>query len=132
MIQFETFEERFQYLMLNGIVGKETFGFDRTINQQFYRSAEWKAVRNRVIVRDLGCDLGVQGNEIFGRIYVHHMNPINVEDIYESSEYLFNEEFLICMSLDTHNAIHFGDMAYLQRNQFAERTPDDMAPWRRK
>lgn len=117
---------------MNGIVGEDTFGFDRHLNQKFYQSAEWKAVRNRVIVRDMGCDLGIPGEDIFGKIYVHHMNPINVKDIYEASEYLFNEEFLICMSFNTHNAIHYGDLSYLQRNKFADRTPNDMAPWRRK
>ena len=131
LIQLDTFEERFKYLMLSGGVGNDTFGFDRYLNQKFYKSTEWKAVRNRVITRDLGCDLGIRDREIPGTIIVHHMNPIEVDDIEQVSDYLFNEEYLICTMLHTHNAIHYGDISYLDMNQFVERTPNDMSPWRK-
>jgi hypothetical protein len=131
LMSLETFEDRFRYLMLNGNVGEDTFGFDRYLNQKFYKSAEWKAVRNRVIVRDMGCDLGVIGKEIPGTIYVHHMNPIQVEDIEQAAELLFDENQLICTMFETHNAIHYGDESYLDRNHFAERAPNDMSPWRK-
>ena len=131
LVEIETYEERFEYLMLNGHVGHDTFGFDRYLNQKFYKSAEWKAVRNRVIMRDGACDLGDPDNEINGTIFVHHMNPIDVEDIEEVSDYLFNEEYLICMSFNTHNAIHFGDLSYLERDKFATRRPNDQSPWKK-
>ncbi len=131
LMTLETYDERFEYLMLNGNVGHDTFGFDRYLNQKFYKSAEWKAVRNRVIARDHACDLGIEGREIYGTIYVHHMNPIEVNDIEEASEYLFNEDYLICTVFDTHNAIHYGDTSYLQRDKFAHRGPNDQSPWRK-
>lgn len=103
-----TFEERFGYLVLYGKVGHSTFGAERYLNQQFYRSREWRNIRNDVIIRDGGCDLSLSGYEIFDRIYVHHMNPITVEDIDNNYDLLINPEFLICTSFNTHQAITFG------------------------
>lgn len=125
-----TFEERFRYLQLKGSVGRETFGFDRFINQQFYRSREWKRVRDIVILRDNGCDLGIEGYDIPGRILIHHMNPILVDDIESASEYLLDPEYLITTTHDTHNAIHYGDESLLPRMP-VERTRNDTCPWRR-
>lgn len=129
LIKFKTFEERFQYLKLDGAVGQATFGFDRYLNQQLYRSYEWKKVRDEVIVRDNGCDLAMEGFDIYGRVYVHHMNPILINDIRERSEFLLNPEYLICVSFDTHNAIHYGDESLLPREP-VERTPNDTTPWK--
>ena len=129
LIQLSTFEERFIYLECFSNVGDSTFGFDRYLNQQFYRSVEWKHVRDFVIVRDRGCDLGIQDREIGGRIYVHHMNPITIDDIDKSSDFLLNPEYLICVSKETHDAIHFGDERYLDKKKFTERMPNDTAPW---
>lgn len=129
LIKFETFEERFQYLKLDGAVGQATFGFDRYLNQQLYRSHEWKKVRDEVIVRDNGCDLAMDGFDIYGRVYVHHMNPILVNDIRERNEFLLNPEYLICVSFDTHNAIHYGDESLLPREPI-ERTPNDTTLWK--
>ena len=130
LIQLPTFEERFDYLRLNGVVGKDTFGFDRYLNQQFYRSSEWKRIRDQVILRDNGCDLGVEGYEIRGRILIHHINPISVEDIHTMSDLLMNPEYLICVSHRTHNAIHYGDESLIITTPI-ERTQNDMCPWRR-
>lgn len=130
LIRFHTFEERFEYLMLKGQVGKETFGFDRYINQRFYHSEEWRQVKNRVIARDLGRDLGIEGYDIYGRIYVHHMNPILVKDIEECSEYLMDPEYLITTTFATHNAIHYGDESFVILSP-KERSPNDMCPWKR-
>ena len=124
-----TFEDRFDYLRLNGSVGKDTFGFDRYLNQQFYRSSEWKRIRDRVILRDNGCDLGVEGYEIQGRILIHHINPISVEDIHTMSDLLMNPEYLICVSHRTHNAIHYGDESLISTTPI-ERTQNDTCPWR--
>ena len=126
---FPTFEERFKYLQLNGQVGKDTFGFDRYINQNFYRSLEWKRVRDKVILRDNGCDLGVEGYEIHGRILIHHMNPITIRDIESMSEYLLNPEYLISTVHNTHNAIHYGDESLLITVPI-ERTKNDTCPWK--
>ena len=109
LILLPTFQARYQYLRLNGEVGKETFGFDRYMNQFFYRSPEWRRVRDFVISRDEGCDLGIPGREIFGRVIIHHMNPIRPEDIRNRSELLLNPEYLITTIHDTHLAIHYGD-----------------------
>lgn len=130
LIQLPTFEERFEYLKIKGYVGKETFGFDRFINQKFYRSTEWKQVRNQVIIRDNGCDLGIEGREIPDRIYIHHMNPIDVSDISDATEFLLNPEYLICVTHNTHNAIHFGDVENLNRGSI-ERSKNDTCPWRK-
>lgn len=129
LITIPTFEERFKYLQLNGAVAKETFGFDRYINQKFYRSREWKALRDFVIVRDNGCDLGIDGYEIFGRIYIHHMNPILTKDIVNESDYLLNPEYLICVTHNTHNAIHYGDENLLFTAPVV-RTKNDTCPWK--
>lgn len=125
-----TFQERYQYLRLGGAVGQETFGFDRYLNQVFYRSQRWKAVRDEVIIRDNGCDLGVEGYEIRGRIIIHHMNPITIDDIMRESEFLLDPEFLICTVHNTHNAIHYGDENLLPKDPVV-RTKNDTCPWRR-
>lgn len=130
LIRLPTFEERFRYLKLDGLVGKDTFGFDRYLNQEFYRSKEWKEVRDFVIVRDNGCDLGMDGYEIVGRIYIHHMNPITVNDIVHSSDFLLNPDYLICVSHNTHNAVHYGDEDLLVTVP-VERRKNDTCPWKR-
>lgn len=124
-----TFEERYRYLRLSGFVGEETFGFDRYLNQIFYRSQKWKSLRDFVIIRDCGCDLGVEGFEIYGKIIIHHMNPITLKDIEKESEYLLDPEFLICTTHNTHNAIHYGDEGLLIKAP-VERTKNDTCPWR--
>ena len=129
LIQLPTFEERFDYLRLDGVVGKDTFGFDRYLNQQFYRSSEWKRIRNQVIVRDNGCDLGIDEYEIHGRILIHHMNPISIEDLQYMSDLLMNPEYLICVSHRTHNAIHYGDESLIVTDPI-ERSQNDTCPWR--
>lgn len=129
LIQIPTFEERFEYLKLMGQVGNETFGFDRYLNQQFYRSKEWKDLRHHIFVRDNGCDLGVEGRDIYGRFLIHHMNPISIEDISDSTEYLLNPEFLITVTSNTHNAIHYGDRSLLTTEPIV-RSKNDTCPWR--
>lgn len=124
-----SFEDRYRYLQLNGSVGAETFGFDRIFNQNFYRSREWKAIRDHVIVRDNGCDLGVEGYEIYGRIYIHHMNPIMLKDIETTSDFLLDPEYLITTTHRTHNAIHYGDEDLLILPP-VERSKNDTCPWR--
>jgi hypothetical protein len=119
-----TFYERFAYLKLDGIVGKSTFGFDRWINQHFYRRPEWKSVRDYVIVRDDGCDLGISGFEIRHGLFVHHMNPINSEDISNSEDWILDPDFLITTSLRTHNAIHYGDINLLPRGPIVRKSGD--------
>lgn len=128
--KLKTFEERYQYLRLNGMVGAETFGFDRYLNQMFYRSQRWKSIRDFVFVRDNGCDLGVEGHDIYGRYIIHHMNPITIEDIERESEFLLDPEFLISTIHSTHNAIHYGDETLLVTAPI-ERTKNDTCPWRR-
>ena len=130
LITIPTFEERYEYLRLQGRLGKETFGFDRWLNQVFYRSKEWKTVRDKVIVRDCGCDLAMLDREIQGRILVHHMNPIIVRDILDRTEFLLNPEYLICTSKNTHDAIHYGDSELLITMPI-ERSRNDTCPWRR-
>jgi hypothetical protein len=125
-----TFEERFRYLSLGGTVGVNTFGFDRWINQNFYHSQEWKSVRDWVIVRDNGCDLGVAGHEIHADLLVHHMNPITAEDIRHGDPTIFDQNYLITTCLATHNAIHYGDEALLPRGP-VERKAGDTTLWRR-
>jgi hypothetical protein len=125
-----TFLDRFQYLRLSGTVGKDTFGFDRYVNQRFYTSREWKAVRDFVITRDLGCDLGVPGYEIYGRVFIHHINPILIKDIEQSSDILLNPEYLISTTPTTHNAIHYGDEGLLPKDPI-DRTMNDTCPWRK-
>ena len=130
LITFPTFEERYKYLRLGGKVGEETFGFDRYLNQVFYSSKEWKQVRDHVIVRDYGCDLGIEDRQIFGRILIHHMNPISAEDILKRSEYLLDPEYLITTVKNTHDAIHYGDDSLLITMP-VERSKNDTCPWRR-
>ena len=128
--QIKTFKERYEYLKLAGIVGQDTFGFDRYLNQIFYTSPEWKSIRNEVIIRDNGCDLGIDGFDIRGKILIHHMNPISKEDILSRRSILMDPEYLITTTMQTHNAIHYGD-----ENQLLlmpkERTTNDTCPWRR-
>lgn len=130
LLKLKTFEERYQYLRLKGKVGEETFGSDRYLNQVVYRSPEWKHIRNEVIIRDNGCDLGIDDRAIGGRIYIHHMNPINKEDILNRTEYLLNPEYLISVSKTTHDAIHYGDESLLILEPI-ERTKNDTCPWRK-
>ena len=125
-----TFEERYRYLRLGGRVGEETFGFDRWINQMFYKDPEWLKIRDEVIIRDNGCDLGIEGREIYSRIIVHHMNPITKADILDRSELLLNPEYLICTVKNTHDAIHYGDENLLITLPM-ERNVNDTCPWRR-
>ncbi len=129
LVALKTFQERFEYLKLNGKVGLDTFGFDRYLNQAFYRSPEWKRTRDIVIIRDQGCDLGIPGHEIFGKIYIHHMNPIIQSDITEFNPDIFSPEFLICTSFNTHNAIHYGTKDILEVEPIV-RTPNDTCPWK--
>ena len=127
--RLRTFDERFRYLLLVGSVGVETFGFDRYVNQRFYRSEEWKHVRNIVIARDNGCDLGIEGRDINGRVYVHHMNPMNLEQINDHMDLVLDPEYLVCVTFATHNAIHYGDESYITLAP-VERQPNDMCPWK--
>lgn len=124
-----SFEERYQYLRLFGVVGQDTFGFDRFMNQKFYRSKEWKSIRDFVIIRDNGCDLGMAGYEIQGRILIHHMNPISLDDITNRTKYLLNPDYLVCTTHSTHQAIHYGDENLLVSAPI-ERTKNDTCPWR--
>lgn len=130
VITLPTFEERFKYLQLNGSVGRDTFGFDRYMNQVLYRSQKWKRIRDEVIIRDNGCDLACEGYEIHGRIIIHHMNPLTIEDIEKETEFLFDPEFLISTTHNTHNAIHYGDENLLITMP-VERSKYDTCPWRR-
>lgn len=126
--RFDTFEERYAYLKLNGVVGNSTFGFDRYINQQFYRSRQWKHIRDQVIVRDNGCDLGIEGFEVHARITIHHMNPMTVDHIEHGDESILDPEYLITVSHKTHNAIHYGDDSLLAK-PLVERMPGDTKLW---
>lgn len=129
LITIPTFEDRFEYLKLNGKVGEETFGFDRYLNQMLYRSKDWLDIRDYVIVRDCGCDLGIPDREIHTRVFVHHMNPISKNDILRKSDFLLNPEYLICTSKNTHDAIHYGDRTLLI-GDLIERRRNDTCPWR--
>lgn len=131
LITLSTFEERYEYLRLDGTVGEQTFGFDRYLNQEFYqRDQEWKRIRDYVIIRDQGCDLGVEGREIRGKILIHHMNPITKEDILNRSKFLLDPEYLICTLKSTHDAIHYGDEKLLMTGP-VERRANDTCPWRK-
>ena len=130
LIKLKTFKDRFEYLKLDGIVGEETFGFDRYMNQIFYKSREWTSVRRAVIIRDNGCDLGVEGYEIHGKILIHHMNPINLSDIVHKTDELLNPDYLITTVLSTHNAIHYGDASLLPALPI-ERRANDTCRWKR-
>lgn len=129
LILLPTFKERFEYLKLSGRVGEETFGFDRWINQKFYRSAEWKRIRDQVIIRDSGCDLGVEGREIYGKILIHHMNPITKKDILDRTDLLLNPMYLISVTKQTHDAIHYSDESILMNDPIV-RSRNDTCPWR--
>lgn len=128
LAELETFEERFEYLALQGEVGHTTFGFDRWINQQFYQSRQWRQLRRDIIVRDNACDLGVDGYEIHVRLIVHHMNPLRQGDIVHGTDHALNPEFLICTTHDTHNAIHYGDSSRLAK-PYAPRRAGDTKLW---
>ena len=129
LITLPTFEERFEYLRLGGKVGAETFGFDRYLNQIFYKSDKWLSVRDKVIIRDNGCDLGIEGREIYGRILVHHMNPITMDDIINHSSWILDPEYLITTVKNTHDAIHYSDENLLIKDPI-ERRKNDTCPWR--
>ena len=130
LIRLPTFEERFRYLKLGGRVGEETFGFDRWLNQRFYKDPAWLRVRDDVIIRDNGCDLAIPDREIPTRILVHHMNPITKQDILDRSDFLLNPEYLICTIKRTHDAIHYGDESILIPETL-DRKPNDTCPWKR-
>ena len=130
LIQIPDYQERFEYLKLAGQIGESTFGFDRWLNQNFYRSAEWKRVREQVIIRDFGCDLAHRDYPIGGQILIHHMNPIELADITEKSSEILNPNYLVCVSKTTHNAIHYGDAELLPKPPI-ERRANDTCPWRR-
>jgi len=129
LILFETIEERFEYLRMSSLVGQSTFGFDRYLNQTFYKSKIWRSTRDKVIIRDDGCDLGVPGYDIFDKIIIHHMNPVTIDDIKHKRFDVINPEFLICVSERTHNAIHFGTEDLLPK-KLVERRPNDTIPWK--
>lgn len=126
--RFETFEDRFEYLVLRGCVGQQTFGFDRWLNQRFYTSRDWRWVRQRVILRDMGCDLGVPGYEIAMQLLIHHINPLTRRDIENGEQWILDPDFLITTSRRTHNAIHYGDRSLLA-GPLVERAVDDTKLW---
>lgn len=127
--QYCTFEDRYEYLRLNGIVAEDTFGYDRFMNQTFYHSIEWLRIRDEVIMRDHGCDLGIDGYEIYGRIIIHHLNPISPLDFKHSSKYLLTPEYLVSTTLNTHNAIHYGNLESLPK-PLITRSQNDTCPWK--
>lgn len=128
--RLKTFQERYEYLRLKGDVGKDTFGFDRYLNQAFYSSPEWRSFRHSVIIRDNGCDLGDPEHEIRGdRIIIHHINPLTVKDLEDRSDALFDMNNVVCVSDRTHKAIHYGDDGLLPQNPI-ERKPGDTCPWK--
>lgn len=129
LVLFPTFIERYRYLRLGGGVGQETFGFDRYLNQVFYRSPEWRHIRDIVIARDMGCDLGIEGHEIFGRALIHHMNPVRPEDIRRRADWILDPEYLITTIHETHQAIHYGDENLLMTTSTV-RAPNDTCPWK--
>ena len=129
LITIPTFEERFEYLQLKGSVGKDTFGYDRYLNQVLYRSPEWKRLRNQIIIRDDGCDLACDGYDVYGKVLIHHLNPITVEDVLARSRKVFDPDNLVCVSHNTHNAIHYSDVDLLVTGPII-RTKNDTCPWR--
>ena len=131
LAKLETFEERFKYLKLNGKVGEDTFGSSRYLNQSFYSSSEWRRFRREIIIRDNGCDLGIEGREIpkGAKLFIHHINPISVDDLCENTDLLMDPDNVICCSYNTHQAIHFGDESILSLD-IVERKPNDTIPWR--
>lgn len=130
LIKLTTFKDRFLYLKIGGVVGEDTFGFNRYLNQYFYTSKEWRQLRNSIIVRDNGCDLGIEGYEIKSNILIHHIEPITISDIKNRDAKLLDPNNLICVSKRTHDAIHFGDESILYDNLVIERFPNDTSPWR--
>ena len=130
LMQIPDFEGRYEYLKMKTKIGDKTFGFERFLNQSFYRSKEWKDVRREVIRRDNGCDLAMEDRDIRGRIEIHHINPISIKDVEEHSDKLLDPENLICVSPETHKAIHYGDASLLTRNEIVVRKPYDTCPWR--
>ena len=131
LVTLATFEERFFFFFLYGKIGDTTFGFDRWINQELYHSREWLKFRDKIIVRDNGCDLGVEGHEIFGSILIHHINPITYEDIIARNPCIFDAENAISTQLKTHNAIHYGDESILLNNDVIKRACNDTCPWKK-
>lgn len=131
MSQFQNFKDRYNYLRQNGKVGEQTFGYERYLNQEFYRSKEWKDIRNYIIVRDGGCDLGISDYPIQGNIYIHHINPLTEYDIINNSQMLIDPENLICVSFDTHNAIHYGNEDILNKYEVTQRYANDTCPWKK-
>ena len=129
LILLPTFEERFEYLRLDGKVGEDTFGFDRYLNQLFYRSQEWKKIRDYVIIRDNACDLGVEGYDIYSKVLIHHTNPITARDIEKRTDLLLDPEYLISTTHNTHNAIHYGDESLIVKAPIT-RTKNDTCPWK--
>lgn len=129
LMRIPTFEERFEYLRLDGQVGADTFGSDRYLNQIFYKSPEWKKIRDEIIIRDQCCDLAMPGYDIYGPVLIHHLNPITKEDILSRTDLLLNPEYLVCTIQSTHNAIHYGDANLLITNPI-ERKPNDTCPWK--
>jgi hypothetical protein len=126
--KIKTFNDRYKYLKLNGVVGDSTFGYDRYLNQYLYSSKRWKQSRDEVIIRDNGCDLGIEDRSILGKIIIHHMNPLTLEDVELSRDVVFDPEYLICTTQNTHNAIHYGDESILQKLP-VERKKNDTCPW---
>ena len=129
LMTFDSFEDRFRYLMLKGIVGEETFGRNRLFNQILYHSAKWHRFKNEIIVRDNGCDLGAPGHEIFGPVLIHHINPITVDDVLQMRHCVFDPDNVISTQLSTHNAIHYGDESLVLLLP-KERRPNDTIPWK--
>lgn len=129
LIRLKTLKERYHYLRLGGMIGEKTFGFDRYLNQYLYKSGRWKSLRNEIIIRDEGCDLGCPDYSIGDRIYIHHMNPITVEDVENDRSIIYEPEFLICTSYNTHSAIHFGDESLLPQTPISRRR-NDTCPWK--
>lgn len=127
--KLKTFQERFDYLKCTGQVGAETFGYDRWVNQNFYRTRFWKNVRDKVIVRDNGCDLAMPGYEIQGKIYIHHMNPITIDDIIDENPDILDPKLLVCVSFETHQALHYGDISLTPEYELTERLPGDTTLW---
>lgn len=127
--KLKTFDDRYKYLKLSGVVGESTFGYDRYLNQMLYTSRRWRESRDIVIIRDEGCDLGIPDYRIYDKIYVHHMNPLTIEDIEDESDLVFDPQYLICTTHNTHNAIHYGDASKLPQ-PIIERKPNDMCPWK--
>lgn len=132
LIKLKTFDERFKYLQLNGIVGELKFNGHRHLNQVLYKCHEWNSLRRRIILRDNGLDLGCEGHEIYGKILVHHINPITIDDVLERNPIIFDPENLITVSHETHNALHYGDGSILNKHKIVERVPNDTCPWKEK